>query len=188
MPGVFRYTPVLALVVLAAGCGSSGSNSTTTSAQSQRVEWANSVCAPLVAWDSSVKATASQLKSSQTPANGELTNAATQVDDATKTLVNSLKSVGKPPSPAADDAKNTVDDLQSRLSDAGNQIKSDVSGISGVEDLVTAATSIEATAKTMGSAISSATSKLKSLGPNGEWKQAFSDADSCKSLQGSSSK
>lgn len=184
---MIKYAPVLVLVVLAAGCGSSSSKSTTTteSAQSQRIDWANSVCAPLVAWESSVKATASQLKSSQTPSKGELSNAAQQVEDATKTAVNSLKSVGKPPSPAADEAKSTVNDLQSQLSDGTDQIKSAVSGISGVQGLATAVTSIEATAKTMRSELSSATSKLKSLGPNGEWKQAFSNAESCKTLQGS---
>ena len=185
MPGVLRYTLILALVVLAAGCGSSGSNSTTTSAQAQRVDWANSVCAPLVAWESSVKATASQLRSSQMPAKGKLADAATQVEDATKTLVNSLKSVGQPPTPASDEAKSTVDNLESQLSDGANQMKSDVSGISGAQDLLTATTSVEATAKQMRSDISSATSKLQSLGSNGEWKQAFSDADSCKTLQGS---
>lgn len=184
---VRRYAPVVVLLVLVAGCGSSGSSkssTTTESAQSQRVDWANAVCAPLVAWKSSVKSTASQVKNSQA-SKGELSNAAKQIEDATKTLVNSLQSVGKPPTPGADEAKSTVTGLQSQLSDASDQIKSDVAGVSSASGLVTAASSVAATAKTMGSEISSAVSKLKSLGPNGEWKQAFSNAQSCTTLKSS---
>lgn len=183
---VRKYAPLVVLLLLAAGCGSSGSSkssTTTESAQSQRVDWANSVCAPLAAWESSVKSTASQLKGS--PSKGELSTAAKQVQDATKTLANSLQSVGKPPTPAADEAKSTVTGLQSQLSNGADQIKSDVAGVSSASGLATAATSVTATAKTMGSEISSALSKLKSLGPNGEWKQAFSNAQSCKTLKSS---
>ena len=181
-----KWAFLVAAVLLVAGCGSSNSsNSTTTtaSAASQRTAWANSVCAPLVAWESTVKSSATQLKSQ--PSKSAISSSAKQAETATQTVVNSLKAVGQPPTPAADEAKSTVAQLRTELSDGADQVKSETANISGALSIAAAGSAVAATAKTMKSEVSSAAAKLKSLGPNGEWKQAFSQADSCKTLQNS---
>jgi hypothetical protein len=177
---------LVAVVVLVAGCGSNSSSKSTTttaSAASQRTAWANSVCAPLVTWKSTVKSIATQLGSQ--PSKSAISSSAKQAETATVTLMDSLKAVGKPPTPAADEAKSTVAQLRTDLSDAADQVKSATENVSGVQGTAAAASAVAATAKTLKSQVSSAAAKLKSLGPNGEWKQAFSEAESCKTLQSS---
>jgi hypothetical protein len=171
-------------VLLAAGCGSNSSSKTTTaSAASQRTAWANSVCAPLVTWETAVKSIVTQVKSQ--PSKSAITSAANQAESATQTLVSSLKGVGKPPTPASGEAKSTVEQLSTQLSDSADQVKSETENISGAQGIAAAASAVAATAKTAKSDVSSALAKLKSLDSNGAWKQAFSEAESCKTLQGS---
>jgi hypothetical protein len=174
-------------VLAAAGCGSSKSSSTTTTSENaaaSRTNWANSVCGPLVTWKSTMKSIGQQLKGS-TPSKSSLQSAAKQAESATQTLVNDLKAVGKPPTPAADQAKKTVDQLESELTSDAGSIKSTASNVSGVQSLSAAAKSVKATVSTMRTQVSSAVSQLKSLGPNGEWQQAFSQAQNCKTLSSS---
>jgi hypothetical protein len=172
----------------AAGCGSSSSSSSTTttgeSAASQRTSWANGVCGALVSWESALKSTGSQLKSG-TPSKSSVQDAASQAKSTTQTLVDTLKGLGKPPSPAADQAKQTVDQLGSELSKDVDSIKSAAGNVSSPQDLKTAATSVGSTLSTMKTQVSSAVNELKSLDPNGAWKQAFSQADSCTTLTSS---
>ena len=177
---------LVAAVLLAAGCGSNGSSKSTTttaSTASQRTAWANSVCAPLVTWESTVKSTAAQLKSQ--PSKSGISSSAKQAETATQTLVDSLKAVGKPPTPAAEEAKSTLDQLRTELGDGADQIKNETENISGAQGIAAATSALTATTKTMKSQVSSAVTNLKSLGPNGEWKLAFSQAQSCKMLQSS---
>jgi hypothetical protein len=58
---------------------------------------------------------------------------------------------------------------------------------SGVQGVVTAASSVSATLSKMGNQINSAAPKLDSADPGGELKQAFQDAPTCKDLTSSSS-
>lgn len=181
-----KWAFLVAAIVLVAGCGSNSSSkstTTTTSVASQRTAWANSVCAPLVTWESTVKSIATQLKSQ--PSKSVISSSAKQAETATQTLVNSLQAVGKPPTPAADEAKSTLAQLRTDLSDGADQVKSETENISGAQGIAAAGSAVAATAKTIKSEVSSAVAKLKSLGPNGEWKQAFSQAESCKTLQSS---
>jgi len=179
---------VLAALVAAAGCGSSSSAKTTTTSQdtaSARTAWANSLCGALVTWRSDVKSVGTQLKSGQIRSKSALSNAAGQVESATKTLEDSLKGLGTPPTPAAQQAKSDIDHLTQQLSNGVDDLKTAASNVSGVQGVRSAIASAKTTVATMGSDVSATVTQLKSLDPQGAWKDAFSQASSCKTLSGS---
>jgi hypothetical protein len=180
---------LIAVLIGAAGCGSSNSSSksttTTESAAAQRTAWANSFCGSLVTWRSAVKSVGTQLKSGQIHSKATLTNAAGQLQSATKALADSLRGLGKPPTPGAEQAKSDVDQLSQKLSSGADQLKSETSNVSGAQGVLSAVSSAGATVSTMANDVSSTITQLKSIDAQGAWKQAFSQASSCKTLSGS---
>jgi hypothetical protein len=138
-----------------------------------------------VTWRSAVKSVGTQLKNGQIHSKTALTNAADQLESATKTMSDSLKGLGKPPTPGAEQAKGDVDHLSQQLSSGADQLKSETSNISGAQGVLGAITSAGATVSTMASDVSATLTQLKSIDAQGAWKQAFSQASSCKTLSGS---
>jgi hypothetical protein len=179
---------LVAVLVGAAGCGSSSSSKSTTTTQSDaaaRTEWANSLCGALVTWRSAVKSVGTQLKSGQIRSKTALTNAADQLESATKTLVDSLEGLGTPPTPAAEKAKGDVDQLTQQLSSGADELKTETSDVSGAQGVLNAVSSASATVSTMAKDVSATLTQLKSIDAQGAWQQAFSQASSCKTLSGS---
>jgi uncharacterized phage infection (PIP) family protein YhgE len=132
-----------------------------------------------------VKSVGTQLKSGQIRSKSALTNAAAQLESATKTLADSLKGLGKPPTPGADKAQGDVDQLKQQLSSGADQLKSETANVSGVAGVASAVSSASATVSTMAKDVSATLTQLKSIDAQGAWKQAFSQASSCKTLSGS---
>lgn len=136
-------------------------------------------------WRSAVKSVGAQLKNGQIRSKAELTNAADQIETATKTLTDSLKGLGKPPSPGADQAKGDVDRLRQQLNKGVDQLKTEAASVSGAQGALSAISSAGATVSAMASEVSATITQLKSIDAQGAWKQAFSQASSCKTLSGS---
>jgi Tfp pilus assembly protein FimV len=178
---------LVAVLVGAAGCGSSSSSKSTTtteSAAAQRTAWANSFCGSLVSWRSALKSVGTQLKNGQITSKTALANAAGQLETATKTLADSLKGLGKPPTPGAEKAKSAVDQLSQQLSSGADQLKSETANVSGAQGVLGAITSAGTTISAMANDVSATITQLKSIDAQGAWKQAFSQASSCKTLSG----
>jgi hypothetical protein len=134
-----------------------------------------------------VKSVGTQLKSGQISSKAGLQNASGQLESATKTLVDSLKGLGTPPTPAAQQVKSDVDQLTQELSSGADQLKSETASVSGAQGVLSAISSASATVSKMASDVSATVTQLKSVDAQGAWKQAFSQASSCKTLSGSSS-
>ena len=104
----------VSLVVLAAGCGSSGDSSTTTTTSASATEtWASGVCTSLTTWQDAIKSAAGSLKSD--PTKSGLQTAVDDTKSATQTLSSDLKGLGKPDTPAGQQAKDSLDQLSTSL-------------------------------------------------------------------------
>jgi len=172
---------VLAVSVLAAGCGKSSSsetNSTTT--------WASGVCSALTTWKDSIASVGDSLKAGNVSTDA-LKSAADDAKSATETLASDLKGLGKPDIEAGQKAKDSVDQLSSELKSDADKIESAVDGVSGVSGVLSAVSVVSATLVTMGSQISSTFTALEQLDAKGELQDAFKQASACKQLTNSGS-
>ena len=170
---------LVALAALAAaGCGGSSSSSATPTDT-----WASGVCTAVSTWKTSLTDIASTVKSGGV-SQDSLNSAATQAKDATSTLADSLKKLGKPDTQAGQQAKDDVDQLSSELSKNVQTIQDAISNASGAAGLLTAVSTASATLVTMGNEVSTTLTDLQKLDPKGEIQQAFKQSSSCKSLLG----
>ena len=177
LPRAFGAASALLVVVLAlaaAGCGSSDNSS----AASQTADWADGMCSALVNWEDSVKA-AGDKASKGDLSKTTLEDVASGISDANKQLRDDLDSLGKPPTPTADEAKSALQQLSQDLSKSVDQIRAALSGSNGVTAAVTAAAGA---VQAMGQDVQQTTSKLESLSKDGTWKKAFQSSESCKKL------
>jgi phage-related protein len=175
-------TLVVAAAVLAAGCGKSSSTSSSSSSPS---DWANGLCSALATWSSSVKSAANSLKGGNV-SESSLKSAAGDIKDASNTLVDDLKGLGKPNTTGGQQAKDAVDQLSSEVKTDVGKMQSAVDNASGgLSGAVAAATSVTATLSTMGTQINSTASKLQQADAKGELQKAFKDAPACSSLSSS---
>jgi hypothetical protein len=179
---------LVAILVGASGCGSNSSTSTTTtteSAASARTDWANNLCGAVVSWKSDVKSVGTQLKSGQIRSKTALASAAGDIESATKTLIESLKSLGTPPTPGAQKAKSDIDQLTPQLSTGADSLKTETADVSGAQGVLSAVSSASSTVAGMANDVSAAITQLKSVDAQGAWKEAVSQASSCQTLSGS---
>lgn len=170
---------IAALAVVAAGCGGSSSDTTTTTAASAS-EWANGLCSAVATWEDSFKSATEQVTSS--PSKESLQTAANDVEAATQTLIDDVKNLGAPDTQSGQDVKTSVDDLTTTLQTQVDAIKTSIDNASGVSGLVSAATDIGASLKTMNSAISSTISTIENADAQGELKDALQSSPDCQSL------
>jgi membrane-bound lytic murein transglycosylase B len=170
---------LVALAALAAaGCGGSSSSDTTATDT-----WASGVCTAVSTWKTSLTGIATTVKSGGV-SQDSLNSAATQAQDATKTLADSLKKLGKPDTQAGQQAKDAVDQLSSELSKNVKTIQDAISNASGAAGVLTAVSTASSTLVTMGDEVSATLTDLQKLDPKGEIQQAFKQSSSCKSLLG----
>ncbi len=169
--------PVLAAVVLAAGCGGSKKPDTTT-------EWANGLCTAVTTWKSSVTAAAEPLKNGNL-SKSSIQNAGNELQDATNTFVSTVKKLGKPDTQAGAQAQQSANQLSDEIHAGTQKISAAAKGVSGVSDALSAVSVATSTLATMSSEISSTFTTLQGLDPKGELKTAFDQADACKTLRSS---
>ena len=172
------------LAFLAAGCGSSGGGSTTTGASATET-WASGVCSSITTWQAAITSAADSVKSD--PTKTGLQTAADDAKSATQTLASDLKGLGKPDTPAGQQAKDSLDKLSTNLQQDVATIESAVKGASGVSGALTAASTVTGTLTTMQTQIKTTFTDLQGLDAKGELKSAFTNSSACNSLTGSGS-
>ena len=172
---VFSFAALLAVVILAAGCGSDDSQPSSTA------DWADGVCTAITTWTDSVKTAADPLKSGDI-SEDSLQSAADDVKSATDTLESDLKDLGQPDTEAGEQAKDSLDQLSSDLSTDTDTIESAVEDVSGVSGIAAAATTVTTTLTKMQTQITSTYTSLTQLDAKGELETAFQEASSCQQL------
>src|SRR5690348_102472 len=122
-------------VLAALGCGGGSSD------QTQANDWASSVCQAVVTWQGELREVASDLKS-ETPTKQDPQQAAAKAERATTTMVSSLEDVGKPAGADAQTAQKELTKLSNQLRDDKQTIAAAISGVSGVQGLVEAISTV----------------------------------------------
>lgn len=180
------------LVFLVAGCGSSsGGGSTTEGADSMTTgasatdAWASGVCSSITTWQAAITSAADSVKSH--PSKSALQTAAADAKSATETLTSDLKGLGKPDTPAGQEAKDDLDQLSTSLNQDVSTIEGAVQGASGGSSVLSAVSTVTATLATMGTQIKTTFTDLQGLDAQGELKDAFANSSACDSLTSSGS-
>jgi hypothetical protein len=173
---------VLALAVLAAGCGGGGGSSSSSTKSPE--EWADGLCSAINTWTDSLT-TASQSVTGGNLSENSLKQAASDLKDSTAQLKDDLEGLGKPDLDSGDQAKEDVDTLSSNISDGVDKIDGAIKDAQNGGSVVNALTTVTSTISTMGTQVQTTFNELKSLDPAGELKSAFENASSCNSLPSS---
>lgn len=180
-----RYASLAALVVvlaLVAGCGSNNEKTTTANAAQSEETWANGVCNAFLTWEMSLSSIGQKLKGT-TLSSASLRQAAGDAETATTTLQMTLSSLGKPPTPTAQQAKTIVTQLSTELKSAASTAKNALSNASGPGGRAQAASVAAQQIAKMSNDLSAAVTKLQSLNGDTSWQKAFSSAESCQALK-----
>ena len=164
---------VAALALVAAGCG--GDSEPEVSASTQ---WAGDLCTAVATWKSSISTIASTLAGN--PTKDGLESAASDAQDSTETLIDTVKGLGSPGTESGDQAKSTVESLADSLQSDVDTIQTAVEDVSGVQGLLTAVSTVSGAVANMTSELSSSLTELQSVeNVDNELKQSFSEAESC---------
>jgi HPt (histidine-containing phosphotransfer) domain-containing protein len=166
------------LAVLAAGCGGGGGGSSNTESTQ---DWADGVCSAINTWSDSLKSASASVSGGNLSENS-LTQAATDLKDATAQLKDDLSGLGKPDVNSGDKAKESIDTLSGNIQDDVDKIEGAIKGAQSGGGIASALTTVTSTISTMGSQVQSTFSELENLDPKGELEDAFKNASSCKSL------
>jgi hypothetical protein len=172
---VNRRLAVLALAFLLAGCGGDDDGGSSASE-----DYADSVCGQLSMWVADQRDTLESLQDAGLSITKEDIEAAVgDVRDSTQVLVEDLRGLDPPETDAGQEAKSELDSLGTTLT---QQVET-------VEQALDANTGVVALASTVTTALSTATSEVKSTQEelqnldSGELKDAFEDSDDCTMLR-----
>jgi uncharacterized protein YceK len=170
-----RFVVSFAVLLLVAGCGGKKSQTSSTTT------WADNICSAINDWTSSVQAAGQSAKDSPTKAT--LQGSFGSAQSATKTLVSDLKAAGKPDTQAGQQAKESLDNLSTNLSNNVDAMQTAVDSASGVSGVLNAITVVSGMLATMGTEVKSTFSSLEQLDAKGELETAFQQASSCDKLR-----
>ena len=167
----------LLAVSLATGCGGDdgGSGSSAT-------EWADGLCSSITTWTASITSTGESLRGGELSEDA-LRSAVDDLESSTNDFLDDLRALEAPDTESGDQAKESLDELSDDVEDNVETMKSAVDDVSGVSELVEAATAVSGALSLMGEQLSATFSELEQLDPGGELEQAFSEADSCDELE-----
>jgi hypothetical protein len=182
----FLAVPILALAIVAAGCGGGGGASegpdgtAGESSATPAEDWASSVCQAFVDWNASIQAAGQGIR--QNPSEDGIRTAGEDIQSATNKLVEDLRGLGRPDTASGQQAKDDIDQLATSLDTSLQKITDATDNASGTSGAVNAASMIVSTLVQMGQEVSAAFSKLEDIDAQGELKDAFTSADSCAGL------
>jgi hypothetical protein len=169
-----RRLTVLALALTLAGCGGGDNDSSASE------DYANSVCSDLSSWIADQRDTLESLQDAGLSITKEDIEAAVgDVRDSTQVLVEDLRGLDPPETDSGQKAKSELDSLGTTLTQQ----------VDTVEQALDANTGVAALASTVTTALSTATSEVKSTHEelqnldSGELKDAFEDSDDCTMLR-----
>src|SRR4029079_10234924 len=146
---------VAGIALVAAGCG--GGDEAVPGA----TPWGGGVCTAVNTWRSDIAATANSVTSNPTRAG--LEEAADDAKSTTQTLVDTLKGLGAPDTESGDEARSALDTLSTGLQGDVDAIQQAVQGVSDVQGLLAAVSSVSATLTNISSQLSDALDQLGSL-------------------------
>ncbi len=167
----FAVALVACVALAASACGGDDNESAST-------QWAGDLCTAINTWRDSIATTASTLTSNPTRAG--LEQAAADAEETTKTLIDTVKGLGAPDTTSGEEARAAVESLGTSLQSDVDKIEQAVEGVSDVQGLVGAVSTVTATVANISSQLSSSLDDLGALrDADDELRQSFEDAESC---------
>ena len=173
-------TAVVALALVAAGCGGSDESSSASPTD----EWADGFCTAITTWTDSLKSVTEQFASPSSLTQDGLTDAANDVKSSTDTLVDDLRGLGAPDTESGQAVKTSIDELSTTLESEVSKIESAVDGASGLTELPSAISSITTSLSAMGSAFASTLQAIESADVKRELQTALEDSPACADISG----
>lgn len=172
---------VVALPVLAAGCGGSDdSGSEPTAAES----WAADVCSTVGSWTTTVADARSTLSAPAQLSVDEIESTFAEVRSATSTLVGELGDLSAPDTEAGDEAEKRIESLSEEMqkqADIVEEASSDQP--QGVGERLTRVSTVSGAVAQMVSEAQSAIADIRALDGAKELEDAFSSTTSCQDLK-----
>jgi hypothetical protein len=170
-----RWLAVLALAFLLAGCGDDDDGGSSASE-----DYANSVCGQLSTWVADQRDTVASLRDAGLSVTREDLRAAVgDVRDSTQVLVEDLRDDDPPDTDAGNQAKSELDSLGTTLTEQVDTVQQALDANTGVVALASTVTTALSTAT---SAVKSTLDELQNI-DSGELKDAFQDSDDCAMLR-----
>lgn len=176
------FALLLALAVLAAGCGGGDDSGSETSGVTATSEWADGFCTAITSWTDALQEATSGLTDTSSLSRQSLEDTANQVKEATQGLVSDLRDLGAPDTESGQEVKSAIDQLADTLDAEVGDIEETVQGISGLADIPGAVSSLSASFKAMSDAFSSTMEALENADAKGELQTAFESSPSCDKL------
>jgi hypothetical protein len=179
---------IAVLALSASACGGGKKSTSTTNGAAATQQWAGGVCSAFTTWTKSLKGIQSSLKGGgiSSLSSTALKQAATTADNATKTLVQSLKDLGVPQTANSQAAKKNLTSLQNSLTQGVTTIQNTLKSTSSPTGALTALSTVAAQFATMANALTKTFDNLKQIDPGSDLEQAFKQAPSCSAYVSSS--
>jgi hypothetical protein len=162
---------ILALALVAAGCGGSDDEEDPTAA------WAAGFCTAITDWTDAIEDATTELTSS--PSEDSLRSAAEDVRTATDQFVDDVRGLGAPETESGDEIESAIDSASTTIENESTKIEEAVDGISNLTDLPGAATTITTSLSAMGTAAASVLQGIQDADVDGELQSALEDSPEC---------
>jgi len=161
---------VVAIAVLAAGCGGDDASATE--------QWAGDVCTSASTWRDSVERAAGSIGAGS--GGQSIEQALDDVDHATQTFTDAIDALGAPGTEAGDEADAVITELSGDLEAQVAVIRD---AVGGGKSVLETATATAAAVASMRESVSRSFDELRELDAGGELSDAFEDADECDDIR-----
>jgi len=169
-----------AVALVAAGCGGSSNSGTisTAAGATSTVQWASGVCTAFSTWKQSLATITAGLKTNHT--STDLTNASVNVKNAAKGLESTLKTLGKPGTAAAQQAKTELNTLETSLSQTKASVQKTLqTKPSNTTEALADVSTVTAELSKVAQDFSNFVASVEKADPKSELSEAFKQAPSC---------
>ena len=174
-------TLVLALAGVAAGCGGGDDESEAD----PTAAWADGFCSAVTDWRDELQTITQQLSDTSNFSEDGLQSAATDVESATRTLVDDLRDLGAPDTDSGEEVKSSLDTLATTLENESSAIEDTANGVSSITELPGAVTKIVSSVSALGTAFSQTLQTIQDADVNGELQSALQNSPECADLSSS---
>jgi hypothetical protein len=136
-------------------------------------------------WTKELGTITSQFSDTSNLSQDGLQSAASDLQDATDTLVAELKDLGAPDTQSGEEVRSSLDSLSTTLESETSEIEDTAQGVSSIADLPSAITKISASLSALGTAFSQTLQAIDSADVGGELQTALEDSPECADIKSS---
>jgi hypothetical protein len=172
---------VVALAGVAAGCGGSSDEETSTAAD-PTAAWASGFCSAVTTWKDDLQSITEQFTDTSNLSQDGLESAAEDARTSTQQLVDSLKDLGAPDTDSGAEVKSALDTLSTTVETETAQIQETAQGVTGITGVPSAITEISASLSALLAAASDTVQTVEDADTTGELKAALEDSPDCANI------